>query len=215
MMTVQSDPNGDELELVSMYLNPAAGRPHGISLRLGPEQGGSRKGMLWFDPNHCGLNAWGDRTGCTKMGSHPLPIETIRMRTLDPAGHGRVLHRIASAAFDREQANLIQYPAAGLWYLVYERQENGTWVIPLFAAALFRANPAGTIAMRSGPALREVIEHGDVEEMKLEAKLVRDALEALDAEPQLPTGRNVGDAQIAEARKALGELEAALAALTR
>lgn len=214
-MTVAQPHQGDELSLVSMYLDSPVAGAHGISLRLGPLVDGHRKGGLSLDPNHCGLNRWGDRTGCTKMAIRTIEVVATPMRTLDPAGHHRMLYRVASSDLDREQATLIEYPAAGLWYLVYERRENGTSVVPLFPAKLFEANPAGTIAMRYGVPMREVIARGDLEEMKLEAKLVRDALEALDDEPELPTGRSVAAEHVSEVRKALGELERALAGIER
>lgn len=172
-MTAPQAPKHDELELVSMYLNPPVGNAHGITLRLGPEHQSSRKGALWLDPNHCGLDAWGDRAGCTKIAIRSMEITTTRMKLRDPAGHHRWLHRVSGPDFDREQVSLIEYPAAGLWYLVYERKENGTWVVPLFPAKLFEANPGRTIGMRSGAAVREVIERGDAEEMAIEAKLLR------------------------------------------
>lgn len=211
-MTAPQAPKHDELELVSMYLNPPVGSAHGLTLRLGPEHQGSRKGALWLDPNHCGLDAWGDRAGCTKIAIRSMEVTTTRMKLRDPAGHHRWLHRVSGPDFDREQVSLIEYPAAGLWYLVYERKENGTWVVPLFPAKLFEANPGRTIGMRSGAAVREVIERGDAEEMAIEAKLLRGALEAIDDEPELPTGRSVAEGHVAEVREALGVLETALSA---
>lgn len=138
-MTVPPTPRPRELELVSMYLNPPVGRAHGIALRLGPEDGGTRKGQLLLDPNHCGLDGWGDRTGCTKMAIHVLEVRTTHMRTLDQTGRERVFHRVSSPELHDEQLNLIEYPAAGLWYLVDEREGNEPRVVPLFPAALFGA----------------------------------------------------------------------------
>lgn len=142
-MTAPPTPHGDELDLVSMYLNPPVGRAHGISLRLGPpDEEGTRKGQLLLDPNHCGLDGWGDRTGCTRMAIHVLEVRTTHMRTYDKTGHQRVHHSVSSPELHDEQLNLIEYPAAGLWYLVDEREGNEPRVVPLFAAALFRAEAA-------------------------------------------------------------------------
>jgi predicted metalloprotease len=141
-MTAPHDSTGDELDLVSMYLNPPVSRAHGMALRLGPEKGGNRKGVLALDPNHCGLDAWGDRTGCTKMAIHALEVETTRMRTYDEAGLGRVLHRVSSRELHDEKLSLIEHPAAGLWYLVDERENDEPRIVPLFSAAVLRAAPA-------------------------------------------------------------------------
>jgi len=141
-MTAAPTPHDDELELVSMYLNPPVGRAHGIALRLGRDDGGTRKGQLLLDPNHCGLDGWGDRTGCTKMAIHVLEVQTTHMRTYDQTGRHRVHHSISHPELHDEQLSLIEYPAAGLWYLVDEREGNEPQVVPLFPAALFRAAAA-------------------------------------------------------------------------
>lgn len=134
----------DELDLVSMYLHSPVGRAHGIAVRLGPERDGTREGVLALDPNHCGIDAWGDRTWCTRIAIRTVDVTATRTSTQDPAGHRRVLHRLASAGFENESLSLIEYPQAGLWYLLYEQTEGGAWVVPLFPAGIFEAEPPPT-----------------------------------------------------------------------
>ncbi len=141
-MTAPPTDEGYDLDLVSMYLNPPVSRAHGMALRLGPEEGGSRKGLLLIDPNHCGLDGWGDRTGCTKMAIHAVPVQTTRMRTYDPTGRHRVLRRVSSPELHDETLSLIEYPAARLWYLVDERDNDEPRIVPLFDAAWFRVTKA-------------------------------------------------------------------------
>lgn len=204
----------DTLDLASMYLGSPAGRAHSITLRLSAESSGNRKGTLALDPNICTLDEWGDRGGCTRMAIRQLEVETTRMRTLDPTGHRRVLHRVRSEHFDaKESANLIEYAAAGLWTLVYTVEGDGHWAVPLFDAELLATDPAGTILMRYGVPMREVIERGDAEEMRREIATVRAALSAMDAQPALRSSRAVGDDHVDDVKKALAELEAAVAEL--
>lgn len=205
------DGHHDRLDLVSMYLNTTLPRAHGIRLQLGPEHAGTRKGTMMLDPNTCGLDAWGDRTWCTKIAVRGFDVTSTRMRIYDEAGHQRVLHRLASAEFDVETVSLIEYPRAGLWYLVYSVKETGTAVIPLFAAELFERSSAGTIAMRYGVPMREVMGRGDLAEMKAEAETVRRALAELDAQPA--ARRSVKDEHVRDVRAALAELDAAIVKL--
>jgi hypothetical protein len=209
----QRPPSDDSLDLASMYQGSPAGRAHSVALRLSAESGGSRKGTLLLDPNICTLDEWGDRGGCTKMAIRQLEVTTTRMRTLDPTGHRRVLHRVHSDGFERESANLIEYAAAGLWTLVYTHQGDGHWAVPLFDAKLLATDPAGTVIMRYGVPMREVLERGDAEEMRLEIATVRRALAALEADPTLRSSRSLRDEHVADVKAALAELEAALAEL--
>ena len=209
---VQHHDPKDTLDLASAY-GATGGRVHSVGLRLSAESHGHREGTLSLDPNSCTLNAWGDREGCTRMAIRQLAVKTTRMRTLDPAGHRRVLHEVTSDGFQKERANLIEYAAAGLWTLVYFVEGEGNWAIPLFDAALLASDPAGTIAMRYGVPMRAVLERGDVDEMRREIEVVRGALAALSAAPRLRTSRAVGDEHLADVKAALAELEAAVAEL--
>ncbi|MCA9651389.1 MAG: hypothetical protein H6712_22605 [Myxococcales bacterium] len=204
-------PVPDTLDLASLYLGSPAGRAHTVSLKLSEESGGNRKGTLVLDPNICTIDEWGDRQGCTKIALRAIDVVTTRMRTLDPSGHRRVLHEMTSDAFGNEKANLIEYPAAGLWSLVYTVEGEGHWVVPLFDAELVTSDPAGTIIMRYGVPMRDVLERGDLEEMKREIATVRSALAALDAVPGVRTTRALADDHVADVRAALAELEAAVA----
>lgn len=206
-------PSSPELDLSSVYQGSPSGRAHIVTLQLSAESSGSRKGVLGLDPNICTIDEWGDRGGCTKMAIRALEITTTRMRTLDPTGHRRVLHRVHSEDFHEESANLIEHPAAGLWTLVYMLDGGGHWVVPLFDAKLFVDDDAGTIAMRYGVPMREVLQRGDLDEMKAEIETVSRALAALDAAPALRTARSVRDDHITDVKAALAELEAAVAEL--
>ncbi len=139
-----------ELQLASLYVDAPSDAPHGVGLLLSAEVGGNREGIMTLDPNQCRVDAWGDRTGCTKKASRRIKVMTTRMRTLDPRGHGRVLHRVTSDAFQQEEANLIEYGALGLWYIVYQREGAGSWVLPLYDAKAFADDPASTVAVREG-----------------------------------------------------------------
>ena len=211
--TRQQPAPDDTLDLASLYMGSPAGRAHSMTLRLSASSGGSRKGTLTFDPNICTINEWGDRIGCTKIALRHSQVKTVAMRTLDPTGHRRVLHEVHGEDFAKEEVNLIEHAAAGLWTLVYTVEGEGHWVIPLFDAELVSSDPAGTILMRYGVPMREVMERGDADEMRREIATVRAALEALDAQPALRSSRAVGDEHVADVRKALAELEAAVGEL--
>lgn len=204
----------DHLDLTSMYLDE---RPHVITLHLGPERDGVRQGTMTLDPNQCGLNAFGDRTWCTRMAGPTLEVTTTHMRTLDPGGHGRVLHKLEGhhgspvGGETRVNATLIEYPRAGLWYLLYPGKDERVSIIPMFAAELFAFDPAGTINMRYGVPMREVLARGDAEEMKAEVDAVEKALAALDGESSVRSRARVE--RVDEVRAALAELKAALAKL--
>jgi len=211
MMSNHEEQNNDrgliELELASLYV---PGGPHGVTLRLEIRHG-SGQGTLVIDPNNCSLNPWGDREGCTRIAPRTINVQTVRMRTEDPANHGRVLHVMSSEAFERESANLIEYPKADLWYIVHRRRSGDSWVIPLFEAKLFEADPAGTIAMRYGVPMREAMVRGDLEEMKLEAEVVRGALAELDLRGGRRGRARLADAHLAEVKAVFAELEEAIA----
>lgn len=210
----QRPPSDDSLDLASMYLSsPVAGRAHSVSLRLSEDHDGIRKGVLGLDANVCTLNEWGDRDGCTEMAIQQLEVTTNCTRTLDPSGHRRMLHEMTSDGFEQEKVSLIEHAAAGTWTLVYSIEGTGRWVIPLFDAKLLAKDPAGTIIMRYGVPMREVLERGDVDEMKREIATVRSALEALEATPSLRASRTIGDDRISDVKAALAELEAAVAEL--
>lgn len=130
-----------ELDLASMYLSSAVAGAHSIGLQLTAENDGRREGALSLDPNHCGLSAWGDRTWCTEAAVRALQVTSTRMRTLDPSGHERVHHRLVSEEFVYESFNLIEYPNASLWYLVYTREAGGSWVVPLLEDKLLEVDP--------------------------------------------------------------------------
>lgn len=210
----QQPASDSTLDLASLYQGSPAGRAHSITLRLSAESSGNREGTLSLDPNICTVDEWGDRAGCTKMAVRQLQVTTTRMRTLDPSGRRRVLHQVHCEGFTDEKANLIEHASAGLWTLVYAVEGDGHWVVPLFDAALVGSDPAGTILMRYGVPMREVLERGDADEMRREIATVRGALDALTAQPTLRTSRtSMRDEHVAEVEKALAELEAAVAEL--
>jgi hypothetical protein len=130
-----------ELDLVSMYLTSAVAGAHGIGLQLTAEHDGRREGALSLDRNHCGLNPWGDRTWCTQIPARAIQVTSTRMRTHDPAGHERVYYHLESDQFEHETFNLIEYPKASLWYLVYSREDGSSWVVPLFEDKLLERDP--------------------------------------------------------------------------
>ncbi|WP_106092550.1 hypothetical protein [Enhygromyxa salina] len=130
-----------ELDLGSLYLSSAVAGAHRIGLQLTAEREGHREGALSLDPNHCGLSPWGDRTWCTQIAVRALQVTSTRMRALDPTGNGRVQHRLTSVEFVYESFNLIEYPKAALWYLVYTREAGGAWVVPLFDDKLLESYP--------------------------------------------------------------------------
>ncbi|KIG16373.1 hypothetical protein DB30_04540 [Enhygromyxa salina] len=129
-----------ELDLASMYLSSAVAGAHSIGVQLTAEREGHREGALSLDPNHCGLNPWGDRTWCSQLAVRALQVTATRMRTLDPSGHGRVHYRLTSEEFVYESFNLIEHPRASLWYLVYTREPGGAWVVPLFEGKLLEVD---------------------------------------------------------------------------
>jgi hypothetical protein len=209
-MNMQTNHTTDVLELKSMYQNQVTLKAHAISLSLGEESGGSRKGVLRLDPNLCAINAWGDVTTTTKMGVHGVEVVVTRMRTLDPSGHRRVMHQVHGPGFQPGELNLIEFPEAHLWYLV-DHRKDGAYVVPLFPAELVTPSSAGIIAARYGVAIRAAIEHGDVEEMRAEAERVREALAGWeDAQRR---AASIESANVNEVREALTELQAALAKL--
>lgn len=203
------DVKDDTLALASLYLaSPVAGA-HSITMNLGPEVRGTRKGTVGIDPNRCALDDWGDRVGCTKMAIRVIDVKTTRMRTLDPLGQKRVLHSVHSDMFERAEVNLIEYEDIGLWYLVYSEEDDGRGVVPLFDPVDFQLDPSGVVVMKYGMPMKKVLEGGDVEAMKREIATVREALAGLGK----ARGPAVDDAHVKEVRDTLAELEAAVAKL--
>lgn len=197
----------DSHDLVSLYMAQAVLGAHRIHLKLKGAHSGTHKGQLMLDPNRCQLNAWGDPTGCTKMAIRSVDVETTRMKTMDPQGHGRILHAVHIEGQSDAKVHLIEYPKANLYYLVEESADNGTLVAPLFPARWFGFDAAGTVGTRYGVPIRHLIESGDAAEMRAEAEVVRRALAALDSSP---TRSHTDDPHVTEVRAALGELEAAI-----
>lgn len=197
----------DSHDLVSLYLAQAVLGAHRIHLKLKGAHSGSHKGQILLDPNRCQLSAWGDPTICTKIAIHSADVETTRMRTLDPQGHGRIFHSVRIEGRADARVHLIEYPKANLYYLVEESTDNGTLVAPLFPARWFGFDAAGTIGTRYGVPIRHLIEGGDAAEMRAEAEVVRRALAALES---APSHSRTEDPHAADVRAALHELEAAL-----
>lgn len=197
----------DSHDLVSMYLAQAVLGAHRIHLKLKGAHSGSHKGQMMLDPNRCQLSAWGDPTGCTKIAIRSVDVETTRMRTLDPQGHGRIFHSVRIEDHAEAKVHLIEYPKANLYYLVEESADNGTLVAPLFPARWFGFDAAGTVGTRYGVPIRHLIEGGDATELRAEAEVVRRALAAVES---APNRSRADDPQVAEVRAALGELEAAI-----
>lgn len=85
------------VHLESMYLDkgftvaPEARPAHTVSLLLSgsPELEVEMSGTLILDPNQCSLNEFGDRQGCTRMGTRPIDVTVVRQRLADPANLGR------------------------------------------------------------------------------------------------------------------------------
>jgi hypothetical protein len=207
---MQTKHTTDDLELQSMYLNQKVLGAHTITLTLGEELEGSRTGVLKLDPNLCKIDGWGDSRISTKMGFRTVKVEATRMRTWDAAGHGRVMHRVHGEGLEPGQLHLIEFPEAHLWYLVEHLKEEA-FVVTLFPAELVMPSSAGIIAARYGVAVREAIKRGDVEEMRMEAERIEDALAS-------PTGTSqravhIDPEKVNEVREALGELKDALAKL--
>jgi hypothetical protein len=209
-LTPMTHSNGDDdLTLSSFHLFAPVEGAHLITLNLGPEQDGQRKGTLRLDRNTCQINEWGDRTICTRMAALPIEVVATRSRALDPGGHKRVLYGLSSE--QSEQGSLIEYPRAGLWYLVRPQKEGPTQIVPLFPAELFIPDSTGAVGMRYGAPIRKLIELGDLAEMKREAAAARAALSALD--PPSRSRRGLSDEHVKDVEAALAELEAKIAQL--
>ena len=200
-----------KLDLVSRYMNQPVLRAHTIGLELAESRPGTLEGAVRLDPNHCGLDLWGDPGACTKMAIFTRGAVATRMRTLDPLGHQRVHYAMEIKDMSDVRAHLIEYPRANLWYLTVVTEQEGTSVVPLFDAAWFGLDAVGTVQTRYGVPLREVMRRGDVNEMRAEAEAVRRALAELDGEAPAP-GRvlRVDPGHVEEVRGALADLEAAL-----
>lgn len=121
-----------EFRLESLYLEPAVklaeGRGgHGIRLRFVRRPAAdAMPGTLLFDPNTCSLNAFGDRTMCTKMGSFPIPVTVTRQRLADPSGLGRWFLAVRGEGLPAQLA-LIMDPSLERFVLKSERA-----LVPLF-----------------------------------------------------------------------------------
>lgn len=203
------------LELASRYLRAPVLSAHLISLQLDESEVGHMKGQLTLDPNTCSVNGWGDHDGCTKMAVARRDATATAMKLLDPAGHHRILWSLDVEGASGEEVRLIEYPRARLWYLTATAGSgtDDTSVVPLFDAALFGVDPAGTVQTRYGVALRDLVQRGDVNEMMAEAEVVRHALDHLDAHPELTRNRELHDSHIADVRAALSELDDVLGKL--
>jgi hypothetical protein len=64
-------------------------------------------------------------------------VEATLMRTLDPQGHHRVHWTVHIEGVEDAKIALIEYPRAKLWYLAVDTEQEGTMIVPLFAAELF------------------------------------------------------------------------------
>jgi hypothetical protein len=106
------------------------------------------------------------------------------------------------------RAHLIEYPKANLWYLTVATEKDGTSIVPLVDAEWFAFDAVGTVQVRYGVPMRDVMSRGDVSEMRAEAEAVRRALTELDAEPSRI--RSLESGHVADVRAALAELEEAL-----
>jgi hypothetical protein len=128
-----------EFDFVSMYLSQPVLRAHSIHLQLTESRPGTYQGKVRLDPNICGLDLWGDRTGCSKMASTTRDVEATLMRTWDSKGYKRVHYSLQIEGVSERRVHLIAYPRANLWYLTVESESEGTAVVPLFDAEYFSA----------------------------------------------------------------------------
>lgn len=202
----------DKLELRSAYLNTPVMHAHHIILSLDPEDAHhARHGHLRLDPNWCSLDEWGDPKICTRKGLRDVKVQVTRVRLHDPTGHNRIPYTVKSPELEQEELQLIEFPDAHFWYLLYRRPDVGTSVVPLFLAEHMLPATGGVISTRYGVAMREVMKRGHVEEMRAEAELVRKALAEIESGHAV--GVRASSTKVSEVRAALGELEAALAQL--
>lgn len=197
----------DTHDLASMYLAQAVLGAHRIHLQIKGVHAGHHKGQMSLDPNRCSLDGWGDPAGCTKIAIRSVAVETTRMKTLDPHGHGRILHSVQIENQPDAKVHLIEYPKANLYYLVEVTADHGTVVAPLFPASWFGFDAAGTIQTRYGVPIRNLIENSEAAELRAEAAVMRRALAELESSPS----RSRATApQVEEAHTALAELELAI-----
>lgn len=228
------------LDLVSVYMHEPVLGAHGISLQLDESARGHMEGRVALDPNICTLNVWGDREGCTKRAFERRDVMATAMKTLDPQGHNRILWVVDVEGTSGVDIKLIEYPDAldpqrgfkpddsmdrearnervTVWYLSVTSGAGGTSVVPLFDAGLFAVpttidDPAATVQTRYGPAIFAVEQRGDINEMRAEAEVVRNALAELEAHPELGGQPGLSASHIADVHAALAELDDALGKL--
>jgi hypothetical protein len=149
------------LDLVSMYLSQPVLRAHEISLQLTEVTQGTMKGTIRLDPNRCSVDVWGDRGGCTRMAPQTYPVEAVAMRMRDPQGHHRTYWKPELAELSGMRVSLIEYPAAGLWYLSIAPDDDSSVVVPLFDAKLFVHAAASPEPAPSPHDVTEYHLHGD------------------------------------------------------
>ena len=63
----------------------------------------------------------------------------VLMADADPLGHGRRLWNLLVDGIDDMKFHLVEYPSAGLWYLVVNAGDKGSATAPLFPRAAFEA----------------------------------------------------------------------------
>lgn len=138
--------NTTTLHLTSMYFHdPKLLRMHTLRLTMAVDPAQPEiLGMLFYDPNTCGLDVWGDRAGCTRMGLVRREFRATRTRTADPLALDRRHYAVQLAGEPDREMHLIEHPKANLWYLVVCDDEQGRHVVPLFQTALF-AHPDAKI----------------------------------------------------------------------
>jgi hypothetical protein len=88
------------------------------------------RGMLGFDPNHCQLNEFGDRTRCTEMGGAWRWVSLRRRDTLDPTGQGRCVYELSNHRLDGEVTLVAPADQAQPYRLIFDA-EDGKQVISL------------------------------------------------------------------------------------
>lgn len=81
---------GVEVSVQTIYLTHAIG---GIRrIKIEGELGGP--GRVVLDPNHCGLNLFGDTTICSEQPVEPYTVELRQLTVRDPSGEGRRVYRL-------------------------------------------------------------------------------------------------------------------------
>jgi hypothetical protein len=123
----------DELRVLSSLYLSSSVLGHRVTLSVPRRPAPAWDAMLTLDPNTCQLDAFGDRTICTRIAVRRLDVHCHELRLADPSGRGRRIFSLRASGADALPASLTLITDAGFEWC-YLRAESE--LIPLLPDAI-------------------------------------------------------------------------------